>query len=111
MPSPRFDSLSDSELVEICNSGTRLGATEAFDLLYRRHRDYVTRVALRFCSDRDISADVLQETFLYLLRKFPPSGEGLVLTAHLAVVTLPCRPEPDADGAQAGAPTRTERGP
>lgn len=89
MSSPRFGSLSDSELVEICNGGTRPDATEAFDSLYRRHRDYVTRVALRHCSDRDIAADVLQETFLYLLRKFPPSGEGLVLTARLRSLLYP----------------------
>ena len=89
MPSPRFGSLSDTALVEICNSGPRADATEAFDSLYRRHRNYVTRVALRFCSDRDIAADVLQETFLYLLRKFPPSGEGLVLTARLRSLLYP----------------------
>ena len=89
MHSPRFGNLSDSELVEICNSGPRADATEAFDSLYRRHRDYVTRVALRFCSDRDIAADVLQETFIYLLRKFPPSGEGLVLTARLRTLLYP----------------------
>ena len=83
MPDPRFDSLSDPELVEICNAGTRRDAVNAFDSLYRRHRGYVTRVALRFCSDREIAADVLQETFIYLLRKFPPSGQGLVLTAQL----------------------------
>ncbi|MDE0002197.1 MAG: sigma-70 family RNA polymerase sigma factor [Rhodospirillaceae bacterium] len=89
MPDPRFNNLSDSDLVEICNSGTRRAATEAFDSLYRRHRDYVTRVALRFCSDRDVAEDVLQETFLYLLRKFPPSGEGLVLTARLRSLLYP----------------------
>jgi len=83
MPDPRFDNLSDAELVEICNTGRRRDAIEAFNTLYRRHRDYETRVALRFCSDREIAADVLQETFIYLLRKFPPSGQGLVLTAQL----------------------------
>lgn len=83
MVDPRFDRLSDSDLVQLCNSGSRCDATEAFDALYRRHRDYVTRVAMRFCSDRDVASDVLQETFLYLLRKFPPSGGGLALTARL----------------------------
>ena len=89
MAERRFGSLSDAELVEICNSGARQDAVEAFGLLYRRHRDYVTRVALRFCSDRDIAADALQETFLYLLRKFPPTGEGLVLTAQLRSLLYP----------------------
>ena len=85
----RFDKLSDLELVEICNSGWRDDAVEAFGLLYRRHRDYVTRVALRFCSDREIAADTLQETFMYLLQKFPPSGEGLILTARLRSLLYP----------------------
>ena len=89
MRSARFDKLSDLELVEICNSGWRDDAVEAFGLLYRRHRDYVTRVALRFCSDREIVADTLQETFVYLLRKFPPSGEGLILTARLRSLLYP----------------------
>ena len=89
MRSARFDKLSDLELVEICNSDWRDDAVEAFGLLYRRHRDYVTRVALRFCSDREIVADTLQETFIYLLRKFPPSGEGLILTARLRSLLYP----------------------
>ena len=89
MANPRFDKLSDPELVEICNSGPRRNAAEAFGSLYRRHRDFVTRVALRFCSDREIAADTLQETFIYLLRKFPPSGEGLVLTAQLQSLLYP----------------------
>ncbi len=89
MTNPRLDKLSDSELVEICNSGRRQDAVDAFDSLYRRHRDYVTRVALRFCSDREIAADTLQETFIYLLRKFPPGGDGLVLTAQLRSLLYP----------------------
>ena len=89
MPDRRFDSMGDSELVEICNSDHRRDAVEAFDSLYRRHRGYVTRVALRFCSDREIAADVLQETFIYLLRKFPPTGQGLILTAKLRSLLYP----------------------
>ncbi len=89
MANPRFDRLSDATLVEFCNSGRRQDAVDAFDSLYRRHRDYVTRVALRFSSDREIAADTLQETFLYLLRKFPPSGEGLVLSAQLRSLLYP----------------------
>jgi len=89
MVKTRFDSLSDPELVELCNSGGREDATAAFGLLYRRHRDYVMRVALRFSSDREIAADTLQETFIYLLQKFPPSGDGLVLTARLRSLLYP----------------------
>ena len=89
MLDPRFENLSDAELVEICNSGRRRDAIEAFDSLYRRHRDYVTRVALRYSSDRDVAADALQDTFLYLLKKFPPSGAGLILTARLRSFLYP----------------------
>ena len=89
MVKTRFDRLSDPELVEVCNRGGRKDAEAAFVLLYRRHRDYVMRVALRFSSDREIAADTLQETFLYLLRKFPPTGEGLVLTARLRSLLYP----------------------
>ena len=89
MRSARFGKLSDLELIEVCNSGPRDDAVEAFGLLYRRHRDYVTRIALRFSSDREIAADTLQDTFIYLLRKFPPSGEGLTLRARLRSLLYP----------------------
>ena len=80
---------SDAKLVELCNSGTRDEAISAFESLYRRHRDYVVRVSLRFGSDREIAADVLQETFLYLLKKFPPGGDGLALTGQLRSLLYP----------------------
>lgn len=83
------DRRSDRELVELCNRGDRDDAVQAFETLYRRHRDYVTRVALRFGADREAAVDVLQETFLYLLKKFPPAGEGLVLTARLRSLLYP----------------------
>lgn len=89
MATSRFDKLSDRELVGLCNRGGRREAVEAFGSLYRRHRDYVMRVSLRLCPDREIAADTLQETFLYLLRKFPPTGEGLVLTARLRSLLYP----------------------
>ena len=84
-----FDRRTDNELVELCNRGDRDQAVEAFETLYRRHRYYVTRVALRFGADREAAVDVLQETFLYLLKKFPPAGEGLVLTAQLRSLLYP----------------------
>ena len=56
-----------------CNRGGS-GAAPAFEALYRRHRDYVLRVALRFAPDMETALDVLQETFLQLLRKFPRAG-------------------------------------
>ena len=84
-----FDRYSDGELVDICNSGGRQEAIHAFETLYRRHRDYVTRVCLRFGADHEIAGEVLQETFLYLLRKFPPTGDGLVLSAQLRSLLYP----------------------
>ncbi len=84
-----WDRRSDRELVELCNRGSRDEAVQAFETLYRRHRDYVTRVSLRFGADREAAVDVLQETFLYLLKKFPPAGDGLVLTAQLRSLLYP----------------------
>ncbi len=71
-----------------CNRGGP-GAAPAFEALYRRHRDYVLRVALRFAPDMETALDVLQETFLQLLRKFPPGGDGLELTARLTTLLYP----------------------
>ena len=69
-----------------CNRGDPAAAAAAFDVLYRRHKDYVLRVALRFGPDIDTALDVLQETFLQLLRRFPPNGEGIELTARLTTL-------------------------
>ena len=80
---PRLDHLSDAELVDLCNTGDRSDAVEAFETLYARHKDYVLRVAFRYVGDADLALDVLQETFSYILKKCPPPGEGLVLKAQL----------------------------
>jgi RNA polymerase sigma-70 factor (ECF subfamily) len=83
------DRRSDEELVAICNVGDAHEAARAFETLYRRHRDFVLRVARRFTRDRELALDALQETFTYLLRKFPPVGEGLTLTARLQTLLYP----------------------
>jgi len=75
--------LSDTELVDLCNTGDRSDAVEAYETLYARHKDYVLRVAFRYVGDADLALDVLQDTFSYILKKFPPPGEGLVLKAQL----------------------------
>lgn len=85
----KSDPRSDRELVRACNEGNARDAPRAFDALYERHRNYVVRVALRFVRDRDMALDVLQETFSYLLRRFPPSGDGLTLTARLSTLLYP----------------------
>lgn len=83
------DRRSDGELVAICNDGGPAEAARAFEVLYRRHRDFVLRVARRFTRDRELALDALQETFAYLLTKLPPSGQGLVLTARLPTLLYP----------------------
>ena len=85
----RRDPRSDEALVQTCNEGDAAQAAQAFEALYLRHKDYVLRVALRFVSDTDTALDVLQETFAYLLRRFPPTGEGLVLSAKLTSLLYP----------------------
>ena len=61
------DRRSDEELVAAINGGD----PDAFEVLYLRHRDWAVNLAFRFTSDRELALDVLQEAFLYLLKKFP----------------------------------------
>jgi RNA polymerase sigma-70 factor (ECF subfamily) len=72
---------SDVALVAAINSGD----AAAFEVLYFRHRDWVAGLAYRFTGDSDAALDVMQETFLYLLRKFP----GFRLTANLKTFLYP----------------------
>lgn len=61
------DARSDDELVRAIDGGD-IGA---FEVLYRRHRDWVVRRARHLCGQESDALDVLQETFAYLLGKFP----------------------------------------
>lgn len=83
------DSRSDEALVDICNHGDARAAEAAFEALYLRHKDFVLRVALRFAPDIDTALDVLQDTFVQLLRRFPPTGEGITLNARLTTLLYP----------------------
>jgi RNA polymerase sigma-70 factor, ECF subfamily len=83
------DTRSDEELVEICNRGAGDQAVAAFESLYRRHKDFVLRVALRLTEDRELAADALQNVFVYLLNQFPPPGPGLALRARLTTYLYP----------------------
>jgi len=58
----------DEELIERINEGD----AAAFEILYLRYRDWVYRLAWRFTGNQEDALDVLQETFTYLLKKFPP---------------------------------------
>jgi RNA polymerase sigma-70 factor (ECF subfamily) len=86
---PRSDRRTDDELVAACNSGSSDTAAAAFETLYQRHRAYVLRIALRFAREPDLAADALQQTFEYLLERFPPTGHGLTLTARLTTFLYP----------------------
>jgi len=68
-------------LIESANKGD----AEAFEALYHRYRDWVYRLAWRFTGNRDDALDVLQETFAYLLGKFP----GFELTAAMTTFLYP----------------------
>ena len=61
------DARSDLELIAAINGGD----AAAFEVLYLRYRNWVAALAFRFTGDSDAALDVLQETFLYVLRKFP----------------------------------------
>ena len=72
---------SDQELIELANKGD----ANAFDALYHRYRDWVYRLAWRFTRNHQDALDVLQETFIYLLKKFP----NFELTASMTTFLYP----------------------
>jgi RNA polymerase sigma-70 factor (ECF subfamily) len=87
-PEPRPDRRSDLDLIAVINSAAGRGdqqAAAAFEVLYLRYRDWVVSTAYRITGDRDAALDVMQETFLYLLGKFP----GFELTAQLKTFLYP----------------------
>jgi RNA polymerase sigma-70 factor (ECF subfamily) len=77
----RADLPNDAELIAAINQGSHA----AFETLYRRHRDWTVNLAFRFTGDEALALDVMQETFLYLLRKFP----GFELRAGLRTFLYP----------------------
>lgn len=80
-PEPFSDEESDRLLIDQINGG----CDHAFAMLYYRYRDWVLRLAWRFTKDRQASEDILQETFLYFLGKFP----GFVLRSKLKTFLYP----------------------
>lgn len=72
---------SDQQLIESINQGD----SEAFEILYYRYRDWVYNLAWRFTRSDSDSLDVLQETFTYLLDKFP----GFSLSASMTTFLYP----------------------
>ncbi|MGA2498027.1 MAG: RNA polymerase sigma factor [Tepidisphaeraceae bacterium] len=61
------------------------GDATAFDGLYYRYRDWVVRLAWRFAGDPNDALDVLQETFVYVMGKFP----GFELAASFTTFLYP----------------------
>ena len=72
---------SDQDLIAAMNSGNEA----AFEALYYRYREWVISLARKFTGCDSQANDVLQETFLYFLRKFP----GFVLTSQLKTFLYP----------------------
>lgn len=72
---------SDLDLVAAINNGDQ----DAFAVLYERYKDWVVSLAYRFNANHEDSLDVLQETFAYLVRKFP----GFELTAQMTTFLYP----------------------
>jgi len=76
-----MDPRNDQALVAAANRGE----AAAFEALYHRYRDWVHRLAWRFTRDEELALDVLQETFAYLLGKFP----GFRLRARMTTFLYP----------------------
>jgi len=76
-----MDVIPDEELLRRAATGD----ADAFEMLYLRHRDWVHRLAWRFTGNTEDALDVLQETFIYVLRKLP----GLRLTASMTTFLYP----------------------
>lgn len=78
---PTSDERSDDELIQAANRGE----TAAFEALYLRYRDWTRRLAYRFTRNPQDALDVLQDTFAYLLKKFP----GFELKAKMTTFLYP----------------------
>lgn len=80
-PSVADSDLTDEQLIAAANAGD----ASAFDAIYHRYKGWVVSLATRMTGDADLALDVLQETFLYLLSKFP----GFKLTSRLTTFLYP----------------------
>ena len=80
-PTAQPDPRSDLQLVDAINQGD----AEAFEALYLRHRGYALRLAMRFCGERSLALDAVQDSFVYVLKKFP----GFTLTAKFTTFLYP----------------------
>jgi len=81
----RDDARTDAELVDAINAGPP-GAEPAFAALYARYRDFCLRIARRMTPDDQTAADVVQDTFLALLDRFPGFALRAKMTTYLYAV-------------------------
>lgn len=72
---------SDNQLIDQINKGD----LDAFEILYHRYCDWVHRLAYRFTRDEEMAQDVVQDVFIYFLKKFP----GFELTAKMTTFLYP----------------------
>jgi RNA polymerase sigma-70 factor, ECF subfamily len=77
----QLDPRTDQQLIAAINDGD----PAAFEVLYHRYRDWVASLAYHFTGSDDLALDVLQETFLYFVKKFP----DFRLTANLKTFLYP----------------------
>jgi len=73
--------VSDQDYIQAANAGDPAG----FEGLYHRYRDWVYQTAWRFTGNHSDALDVLQETFAYLLEKFP----GFTLSSKMTTFLYP----------------------
>ncbi len=67
-------------------NAVRRGDTQSFESLYRRHREFVYRTAMRITADEHAALDVSQEVFAWLLQR---CRKRLRLTAKLSTFLYP----------------------
>ncbi len=71
----------DSLYIEAANRGDPAGFKE----LYYRYHNWIYNLAWRFTGNSEDALDILQETFIYVLKKFP----GFELTSNLRTFLYP----------------------
>ncbi|XAM01379.1 RNA polymerase sigma factor [Phycisphaeraceae bacterium D3-23] len=78
---PHNDPRDDQQLVAAINRGD----ADAFESLYYRHQEYALKLAMRFCGERSLALDAVQDSFIYVYKKFP----GFTLTAKFTTFLYP----------------------
>jgi RNA polymerase sigma-70 factor, ECF subfamily len=72
---------SDQQLIDAINKGD----AAAFETLYYRYRDWIYNLAWRNTCNHHDAIDILQDTYIYLLEKFP----GFRLSSSMTTFLYP----------------------